>query len=140
MIDKIRQLITEKPFYSQLFRFVILGVASVIVEMSILFFLKDYCGVDLMVANRIAFTIVLIANYWLSRVWVFGSGAHSGQLEFLIFTVVSLVGLWINELMLPRLVYEAQINEHLAKLLTIGAVVIWNFIMKKLVVFKKAAA
>jgi putative flippase GtrA len=139
MIDKIRQMIAENPLFAQLFRFGVLGVASVIAEFSLLFFLKDYIGLDLMIANRIAFGIVLLANYWVSRAWVFGSGTHSNQIEFLIFVGVSLVGLAINELLLPQLVYGIKLDEHLSKLLTIGVVVIWNFIMKRLVVFKKAA-
>jgi putative flippase GtrA len=138
MIDKIRQMIAENPLFAQLFRFGVLGVVSVIAEFSLLFFLKDYIGLDLMIANRIAFGIVLLANYWASRAWVFGSGTHSSQIEFVIFVGVSLVGLAINELLLPQLVYGVQFDEHLSKLLTIGVVVVWNFIMKRLVVFKKA--
>jgi putative flippase GtrA len=138
MWQKIRDLLASNPAYTQLFRFVVLGVASVIAELALLMLFNDGFDLEIMMANRFAFAIVLVANYWLSRVWVFGSGAMNSGVEFLVFLLVSLVGLGINEVMMPYLIDHIALDKRLAKILTIGLVVAWNFTMKRMVVFKKA--
>lgn len=118
-------------------RFVVSGAVSALVEYCILIVLKEYCQLPLLYSNAISYIVTNIFNYFLSRLWVFGKGTHHVGKEMVLFFIVALVGLGLNQLVMDKIVSLFHVDYKIVKVFAIGIVVIWNFFAKKLLVFKK---
>ena len=85
----------------QLFRYTFVGGFAFLVDFGTLFVLTEYFKIYYLVSAGIAFILGLIINYILSVIWVFNSRAMENRLlEFLLFALIGLVGLGLNELFL----------------------------------------
>ena len=129
----------------QFAKFAVVGALSAVLEISIYKTLYQYAAVNVYIANPIAYTIAVLFNYLLSRVFVFETGRHTQKIEFLAFCGVALVGLGINQLVLylsmqnlilPEILNSILTLQDFAKIIAIIVTVLWNFTMKKLFVFK----
>jgi putative flippase GtrA len=122
----------------QLFRYTFVGGFAFLVDFSTLYFLTEYFNIYYLLSAGIAFTFGLIINYFLSVKWVFNSRAmKSRPLEFLLFTLIGLVGLGLNELFLWVLTDILLIYYLLSKIITTVIVYLWNFFARKYILFSK---
>jgi putative flippase GtrA len=99
----IQSLITEKTDHRliQLFRYGTVTVISSVIDFGILYFLTETFGIHYLVSAVIAYTIGLIVNYALSIIWVFHKKKlKSRVMEFVIFSLIGLLGMGLNELLL----------------------------------------
>jgi putative flippase GtrA len=87
------------------------------------------------VANAIGFCSAATSNYFLNRVWTYHSQNPQVALEFGRFFLISLMGLGINTLILWFLVKKMDWNFYFSKLLAVGVVTIWNFVVNTLYTF-----
>ena len=101
-------------------------------------FLKNYsCGVY--VATVFGFVIGLVVNYWLSLCFVFiqkkdrGKGRSVGA--FLVFGVIGLLGLLWTELGMWIGIELIKWNYMVVKVLVTGAVLVWNYLGRKFLIF-----
>ena len=107
------------------------------VDFGTLYILTEYFNIDYLVSAGIAFIFGLIINYFLSVKWVFNNRAMENRLvEFLLFTLIGLVGLGLNELFLWILTDILLIYYLLSKIITTIIVYLWNFFARKLLLFK----
>lgn len=110
-------------------KFGAVGLSGVVVDFGFTYVCKEWLKIQKYVANAIGFTIAASSNYILNRIWTFHSNNPEIALEYGRFLFISLVGLLINTLVLWLLVSKAKFNFYFAKLLAIGVVTIWNFII-----------
>ena len=90
-----------RKLIGQLWRFGIVGVVCTLIDFGVLTFLKEVLGVHYLAANAVSFTVSVIANYILSMRYVFhGKKNVSRVREFLIFVVLSALGLLLNQLIM----------------------------------------
>ena len=67
--------------------------------------LTEICGINYLVSSGISFTVSVIFNYVLSVRWVFDvSGGRNKRKDFIVFVVLSVIGLGINQVMMWLLV------------------------------------
>jgi hypothetical protein len=77
------------------------------------------------------------ANYFLSTRWVFSSRrVKDRRLEFALFASVGLAGLCLNELILWSLHHRLGLHYLLARLVSAGLVLGWNFSVRRLTLFR----
>ena len=67
MIDKIK----NNKLFVQIIKFVIVGGIATIIDFVVLYILKEYVGLNEILANTISFTVSVIYNYIASIKWVF---------------------------------------------------------------------
>ena len=67
MIDKIK----NNKLLLQIFKFIIVGGTATVIDFIVLFILKEFIGLNEIVANTISFTVSVIYNYIASVKWVF---------------------------------------------------------------------
>jgi putative flippase GtrA len=140
MINRTEQLLINKTNNTlvQLFRYTFAGGFAFIVDFGTLFILTEYLKIHYLVSAGIAFIFGLIINYYLSVKWVFNSRAMEKRwLEFLLFTLIGLVGLGLNELFLWMLTDILMIYYLLSKVITTFIVYFWNFFARKVILFNK---
>lgn len=147
----------HKKLIGQLVKFAFVGGTAFLIDFLITMLVSALCrklGTSAEVAAAIGgvfgFTISLIYNYFMSMKFVFERRDDlNRKTEFLIFTILSLIGLALNEgilyfgmlfckSVLPQ-VYTEYPNYATAgvKIVATGIVMIYNFISRKLTLEKK---
>ena len=127
-----------KKLIMQLIKFGIVGVIATVVDFGVLMFLKELMHIDVLVASAVAFSVSVIANYILSMLFVFESSGNSKFKEFLVFVVLSIGGLLLNQFIM-WIGTEIMTAYYLwVKAFALVFVPIYNFITRKIFLEKKA--
>ena len=116
----------------QIIRFGLVGVIATVIDFATLIALKELVGVDVMIASAIAFCVSVAANYVLSMAFVFKSKNQNKIKEFIVFLLLSVGGLGVNEVILWLGVKLASIYYIIVKLFATVIVMVYNFITRKL--------
>ena len=125
------------PKYGQFLRFAFIGGSCFVLEMILFIYLKNTFGEGyIYFINSFAFSLAVVLNYIVSRFWVFEAGRYSVGKEFLAFVGVAVVALLMSNAILWVGINQLHMNALFSKLLAVVIVLIWNFIMKKYLVFK----
>ena len=121
----------------QLFRYCFVGGFAFIVDAGGLFVLTEYAGIYYLLSATISFILGLVVNYLLSTAWIFKkSKLSNGWTEFLIYSVIGVVGLGLNTLFLWLFTDCLHIYYMLSKIITAALVMLWNFFARKIILFK----
>jgi len=124
--------------FLQLFRYTFVGGFAFIVDFGTLVVLTEFLKIHYLVSAGIAFIFGLTINYFLSVKWVFNSRVMENRwLEFLLFALIGLVGLGLNELFLWILTDIFLIYYLFSKIITTIIVYFWNFFARKILLFNK---
>ena len=115
----------------EIFRFIIAGGGSFVVELAVLYSLTEFVGINYLISAAWAFTISVIVNYFLCAYWVFETKKRSLTVT-LIFIATSVIGLGINQLCMWFFVEFIGLYYMVAKICSTAVVTIWNFITKRL--------
>ena len=127
-----------KKLIIQLIKFSIVGVIATLIDLAVLMILKEFMKVDVLVASAVAFSVSVIANYILSMLFVFKSRGNSKVKEFLVFVILSIGGLLLNQFIM-WIGTEIMTAYYLwVKAFALVFVPIYNFITRKIFLEKKA--
>lgn len=124
----------NKVFSAELFRFVLVGGISAVVEYALYFLFKPAFGY--LVGNVVAFACTNIVTFILTRKYVFNSSDENKAQEAMLFTVCLAGALVTNQIALWALVEFGQMDDRIAKIIAIAVTVVWNFFTRKHVVFR----
>lgn len=91
-------------------------------------------GLNYLISAAIAFILGVATNYLLCIVWIFESTGRVKK-EIILFVVIGVGGLILNEVIIWLLVEEAKLYYMLAKAVAVVIVLVWNFGMRKKYVF-----
>ena len=126
-----------KKLIIQLIKFGIVGVLATLIDLAVLMVLKEFMKVDVLAASAVAFSVSVIANYILSMLFVFESRGNSKVKEFLVFVVLSIGGLLLNQFIM-WIGTEIMTAYYLwVKAFALVFVPIYNFITRKIFLEKK---
>lgn len=124
-------------WFAQLFRYVIVGGIAFLVDYGLLFALTEYLHFHYLLSATISFIAGLIVNYAISTRWIFRHSKLDNRLmEFIIYSLIGVIGLLINNIILYLLTDFFHIHYMLSKLITAAIVMGWNFIGRKIILFK----
>jgi putative flippase GtrA len=118
------------------FRFLVIGGFSALLEIVLLVFLVEWIGLGYLLSNSIAFLVVNLINFLLSKYWVFETGNRKKGVEIGLFYFVVLIGLALNQAVMFILVEFMSFDYKISKVAAILVTVIWNYFGKKNLVFK----
>ena len=134
--ELVKKLFLEKNHDTriQFFRYIFVGGAATIVDMGSLYILTSIMGLNYLISAAIAFILGVATNYLLCIVWIFESTGRVKK-EIILFVVIGVGGLILNEVIIWLLVEEAKLYYMLAKTVAVVIVLVWNFGMRKKYVF-----
>ena len=120
---------------SSFFRFCVVGLSGVVIDMSLLYLLSDpkMFGWGLTRSKILAAEAALINNFIWNDVWTFAEVSrhqnHIGQRlkRFLKFNAICALGLILNVLILNFEFNALHMNRYVANLLAIMIVTVWNY-------------
>lgn len=129
-----------KKLFAQFMKFGIVGVIAFIIDYGILALLTEIFGVNYLVSATISFTVSVIFNYIASMRFVFTHKEDmSKRKEFIIFVVLSAIGLLINNACMwagvELLPWPASLQSHaylIVKIFATAIVMVWNFVTRKI--------
>lgn len=124
-----------KKLTMQIGKFGIVGVIAFFIDYGVLMLLSQGFKIDPVIAAAISFVISTIFNYLASMRFVF---AHREELsrrkEFIIFVILSVIGLGFNEIIMSigvALIGTSAMAVTITKVIATGLVMIWNFCSRK---------
>ena len=127
-----------KKLIIQLFKFGIVGVIALLIDVGVLLILREILHIDVLIASAVSFCVSVTANYILSMLFVFKGGENSKVKEFIVFVALSIGGLLLNQFIM-WLGTEIMTAYYLwAKVFALVFVPIYNFVTRKIFLEKKA--
>lgn len=122
-----------------IFRFIKFGLVGVLNTLInwILFILLNSFGIYYIISNVIAYSISTLNSYLWNSKWVFKYSGDNVKETSVKFIVLNIIGLTLNTIILYLLVDIVGLNKLIALVITTGIVMILNYFINKLWVFKK---
>ena len=130
--------------FIQFFRYCFVGGIATVVEGGALWLIQHFVfreadGFFVFIAQAIAFVLGLIANFVLSKMFVFRESSDKTNTmgEFVAYGVIGVVGLGFKELMLWA--FNKRLGWHymLVWVFSTLIVLVWNYAARKLFLYRK---
>lgn len=118
----------SKQLVKQILSFGIVGVVAFLIDYGIMNILYTKLGCTLLIANTCSFIISTIVNYILSKKHVFDMKTSNA---FIKFTILSVLGLLINNITMSLCVDYLILETLVSKILATCVCMVWNFVTKK---------
>ena len=126
-------------------RFTIVGSINTVIDFSILFTLTTLFNVPKELANFISTFVSFLFSFFANKKYTFKSTSKNLKRQFLLFTVVTLFGLWVIQTIIISAITPVFTNLGvnkpaallISKLIATVASLIWNYTLYSRVVFKK---
>lgn len=117
----------------QLFGFGIVGIICFIIDYGLMIILTEVVGLTYLVSCALSFIVSTIVNYILSMRFVFESKENVNKtVEFILFVIMSTIGLGLTELLMFLAVDKLNIYYMISKIVVTGIVMIYNFVTRKI--------
>jgi len=124
-------------------RYIIVGGTAFLLDACIVFFSREFLFRDLSYglyfAVALGFMAGLLINYWLSIVFVFTRGKEKTKgkrfVALILFILIGVLGLGLTELGMFIGDNFTSLHYMYVKLIVSGIVMVWNFAMRKIIVF-----
>ena len=117
-------------------RYGMVGASVALVDIVLFYFFTEILEFNYLWVNGIGFVAGTLINYYLSIILVFTRGVRfSRPGEISVIFVVSIIGLFLNQLIIFLLLEQMGLSLMLAKLLTVFSVFFWNYLARKHFVF-----
>lgn len=137
MVESLRK-------HAEKIRFAAVGAANTALDFLILFILVGL-GVDKIIANYFSTGLALIFSFFVNKSFTFKSKTGNAKKEFVLFIIITLIGLWVLQPVIINFVSQLLAGHGLtnglilliAKLIATIISLIWNYILYSKIVFKK---
>lgn len=122
----------------QIIRFFFVGGSAFVLDFALLWVFTDLMGINYLISNCLSFSISVIYNYILSIFWVFDvKKDRNKSTEFVVFIILSVIGLGINQLIYWVCVQFMGIHYLISKIGATAVVMVYNFITRKIFLEKR---
>ena len=118
---------------AQIMKFGVVGVIAFFIDFGVMVFLTEVFGMNPVASATISFTVSVVFNYLASMRYVFQHReGMSRTREFVIFVVLSVIGLAINDALMWAGTELAAFDYRLVKIVATAVVMVWNFVTRKI--------
>ena len=129
-----------KKLIAQFMKFGVVGVIAFFIDYGLLAFCTEILHINYLVSATIGFTVSVVFNYFASMRYVFThKEGMSKRREFIIFVVLSVIGLLINNGLMwagvELLQWPVRLQQHaylIVKIFATAVVMVWNFVTRKI--------
>ncbi|MCD8098424.1 MAG: GtrA family protein [Lachnospiraceae bacterium] len=126
-----------RKLLGQLICFGFVGFLCFFIDYGIMVLLTEVVGINYLISSGISFTVSVIVNYILSVTFVFETDKKKNKIkEFVVFVVLSVIGLGINELCMWLATDLMGIHYMISKIGATAIVMVYNFITRKIFIEK----
>ena len=126
-----------KKLIEQIMKFGVVGFICFGIDYGLMILLTEAAGISYLVSSGFSFSISVIVNYTLSLKFVFETNQENNKIvEFLVFIILSVIGLGINQVLMWVCVDKFHIFYMISKVGVTGVVMVYNFVTRKLILEK----
>lgn len=127
-----------KKLIEQVIKFGFVGILCFFIDYGVMVFLTELIGINYLMSSGISFVVSVTVNYILSIKFVFETDKDKNKFkEFVIFILLSIVGLGINQLCMWFAGEILGIFYMISKIGATAIVMVYNFITRKMFIEKK---
>lgn len=139
---KMEKNINMKKLMTQIIKFGAVGFLCFFIDYGIMVALVELAGFQELIASGCSFTVSVVVNYILSVTIVFDADKDANKAaQFLVFVILSLIGLGINQLIMKMgISWLGQYIDRaymVVKIFATGVVMVYNFITRKIFIERK---
>ena len=117
----------------QFMKFGVVGLIAFAIDYGLMVALTELAGIDYLISTTISFIVSVVFNYFASMRYVFThKEGLSRRREFIIFVVLSVIGLGLNDLLMWAGTTGLGISYLIVKIGATAIVMVYNFISRKL--------
>lgn len=124
-----------KEILFQFLRYAIVGGIAFVVDAGSLWIMGRF--INYLIAAAIAFILGLIANFVLSKLFVFTDQKKNKVVEFISYGIIGVIGLGITELLMWLLTDKLGLYFIISKIITAVIVLIWNYAARKILLYRE---
>lgn len=126
-----------KKLIEQIMKFGVVGFICFGIDYGLMILSTEAAGISYLVSSGLSFSISVIVNYTLSLKFVFETNQENNKIvEFLVFIILSVIGLGINQVLMWVCVDKFHIFYMISKVGVTGVVMVYNFVTRKLILEK----
>jgi len=127
-----KSIIIQNKSFIQFVKYLIVGGFCTIIDISLLYTLVTFIGLNYLIASIISFIISAIINYYLCVNWIFSIRVFKKYYqEFSYYIIISLIGLAINTLLIWSFTEFLGFYFIISKIFAAGGTFVWNFGARK---------
>ena len=113
----------------QFIKFCVVGASGLLVDFGITYLCKEKIKLNKYIANSLGFIAAASSNYLLNRMWTFENTDPNISTQYLLFIIISLIGLGINNGVIYLVLRKRDYNFYIVKVFAVAVVTLWNFFM-----------
>jgi len=114
-------------WFLQFLKFGVVGTTGLIIDFSVTWLCKEKLKWNKFLSNSCGFSLAVVNNYLLNRVWTFSSSHTAFAPAFTKFIIVSVLGLGLNNFLLYLLHNRCRLPFYTSKGISTAVVLVWNF-------------
>ncbi len=129
----------QKSILGQMWRYFLTGGLAFVVDFGLFAVCLYALGWHYRVSNLVGLVAGLSVNYWISVRWVFAACKRSisnRSLEFSMFALIGILGVLLNQALMWFQVDFFGFLPMIAKFISAAIVLLWNFGIRKIFLFK----
>ena len=122
-----------KQLIEQFLKFGVVGTIAFLIDYGVLMLLSQAFGMDAVLSASISFVVSVVFNYVASMRFVFTRRDDlSRRREFIIFVVLSVIGLGVNDLLMWLGSSVLGVSYLIVKIVATAIVMVYNFVTRKI--------
>lgn len=122
-----------KKLFKQFMKFGVVGAIAFVIDYGLMVLLTELFSINYLISATISFTASVVFNYLASMRYVFRhKEGMSRKREFIIFVVLSIIGLLINNLLMWIGTGLFGISYLITKIFATAVVTVYNFVTRKI--------
>lgn len=125
--------------YKELILYIVFGILTTLINIGV-FYLLDKIGINVYINNTIAWVISVLFAFITNKIFVFESKSLNSKVLFkegLSFFLARVLSYFIDMFTIFLLFQMMGVNKIIAKIISNVIVIIINYLLSKLVIFKK---
>ena len=121
----------------QFLRYLAVGLACAGLEYGSFLGLHHALAWGLVAANTLAYALGLASSFLINKFWVFqGHQQHQTRYQFIAYCTLAFFNYSVGTGLLLYLAQNLNLSAWLAKILSMGAIVVWNFAIYKKLIYR----
>ena len=122
-----------RKLIEQIMKFGVVGFLCFFIDYGLMILFTEAFYINYLVSAALSFSISTIVNYSLSMRYVFKSKKDANKInEFILFVVLSVIGLGVNEAAMWIAVEGLGIHYMISKIGATAVVMVFNFVTRKI--------